>query len=95
MIKSFADSTTEDVFHVIHTHDIRKKMSSELVKKAEMRLDLLNSADSMEALHKIPSIKAEAPVRDAHGKYSIPIDQQWRVAFVWNDGPEKVEMKNW
>lgn len=94
MIKSFADETTEDVFHGIYTHEIRKKMSSQLVKKAEIKLDLLNCAENLESFHKIPSIKGEAAVRDAHGKYSIPIDREWRLAFGWNDGPEKVELKS-
>jgi len=95
MIKSFADEMTEDVFHGIYTHGIRKKFTSELIKKAEVKLDLLNCAENLESLRQIPSIKAEAAVRDAHGKYSIPIDQEWRLTFGWNDGAEKVELKNW
>ena len=94
MIKSFADAITEDVFHGIHTHEIRKKLTSQLLKKAELRLDLLNCAEDLESLRKIPSIKGEAAVRDAHGKHSIPINQEWRLAFGWNDGPEKVELKS-
>ncbi|MGC1878409.1 MAG: type II toxin-antitoxin system RelE/ParE family toxin [Rhabdochlamydiaceae bacterium] len=95
MIQSFADKTAEAIFNGIHTHGIRKDFSSDLVKAAERRLDLLNGADSLEFLHQIPSMKGEGGVRDAHGKYSIPIDTQWRLAFGWNDGPENVEIKCW
>ncbi len=94
MIISFADTTTEDVFHGIHTHELRKKLTSQLLKKAEIRLDLLNCAEDLESLRKIPSFNGEGAVRDAHGKHSIPIDKEWRIAFGWNDGPEKVELKS-
>ena len=42
----------------------------------------------------ILSVKGEAVVRDAHGKHSIPIDDQWRLAFGWNNGVENVEIKS-
>jgi plasmid maintenance system killer protein len=94
VIKSFADETTQAIYDGIHTHGIRKAFSSGLVKTAERKLDLLNCADSLENLHKIPSMKGEGGVRDAHGKYSIPIDREVRLAFGWNDGPENVEIKS-
>jgi proteic killer suppression protein len=95
MIKSFADKTTESIFHGIHTHGIRKGFSSNLLKAAERRLDLLNCAESLESLRLVPSMKQEAAVRDAHGKYSIPIDKEWRLTFRWNDNVEDVEIKSW
>ena len=95
VIKSFADKTTENLFHGIHTHAIHKEFSSDLEKEAERKLDLLNGADSLESLRKIPSMKGEGGVRDAHGKYSIPINTVWRLSFGWNDGVENVEIKSW
>lgn len=93
MILSFSDEATEAIFHGIHTHGVRKKFSSNLVQNAQHKLDLLNTAESLESLHCIPSIRAEA-ARDAHGKYSIPINPDWRLAFGWNDGAENVEIKS-
>lgn len=95
MIQSFADELTEDVFHGIYSHAVRKALSTTQVKTVERRLDLINCAESLDHLKMIPSIKAEGPVRDAHGKYSIPLDQQWRLVFGWNNGPENVEIKCW
>jgi toxin HigB-1 len=94
MIQSFADHLTESVFHGIHTHGVRIKLPSELVKSAERKLDLLNCAESLESLRMIPSIQSEV-VRDAHGKHSLPLNNEWRIAFGWNAGPENVEIKNW
>lgn len=93
MIKSFANKKTESIFHGIYSHGIRKEFTSTQVVTAERRLDLLNCAEDLEGLLQIPSLKDEGPVRDAHGKYSIPIDNQLRVCFRWNGGPEDVEIK--
>lgn len=93
MIRSFATKETEDVFHGLHTHGIRKNFPTHLVKLAEERLDLLNGADSYESLCLIPSIKSDI-VRDAHGKYSIPIQDNCRLCFRWEkEGPSDVEIK--
>lgn len=94
MIKSFSDRRAEAIFHGIYGHAIRKEFTSHLVKTAERKLDLLNCADTLDTLKTIPSIHAEV-ARDAHGKYSIPIDREWRLVFGWNDGPEHVEIKSW
>ena len=94
MIQSFTDEATEAIFHGVYTHEIRRKFPSDVVQAAERKLDLLNGIDSLEGLHFIPSIGTQA-VRDAHGKYSIPIDAEWRLAFRWNHGPSDLELKNW
>ncbi len=94
VIKSFADKSTEAIFHGIYSHGVRKEFSSNLVKAAERKLDLLNCTENLESLHKIPSMQGQAAVRDAHGKYSIPIEGDWRLAFGWNNGAENVEIKH-
>ena len=94
MIKSFANQETEEVFHGIHSHALRKLLPANLYVIAERRLDLLNCIDSLEGLRIFPAINAEAAVRDAHGKYSLPIHGNFRIAFRWNnDGPADVEIK--
>jgi len=94
MIKSFANKQTENLHHGIHTHGIRIHIkSSDQIKKAEHTLDLLNSVDSLDTLKQIPLFSDEAAVRDGHGKYSIPIDKEWRLRFAWKHGDaEEVEM---
>ena len=82
------------MFHGIHTHGIRIHIPAHLLKLTEERLDLLNGCDHYESLHAIPSIKSEV-VRDAHGKYSIPIQENWRLCFRWEkNGPSDVEIKS-
>jgi plasmid maintenance system killer protein len=93
MILSFADELTEMLFHGIYTHAVRKAFSSSQVKAIEHKLDLLNSVETLETLQTIPSLQTEV-VRDAHGKYSIPITTEWRLAFDWNGNPQAVEIKS-
>lgn len=94
MITSFADKMTEEVFHGIHSHEVRKKLKGFIVKAAERKLDLLNTAQSLEELKFIPSHKPDSPLRDGQEKYSIPIYGDLRLAFEWNHGnAAKVEIK--
>jgi len=94
MIKSFANEITERIFQGIHTHTIRKEFPQGVIRQAERRLDILNSVQDLESLTLIPSMKAEAAVRDSHGKYSIPLMEGWRIAFRWNhENAEDVEIK--
>ena len=62
-------------------------------EQAERRLDLLEAAMSVDDLKKLPSNRLEALGGDRKGQYSIRINQQWRVCFVWSDdGPCEVEI---
>lgn len=95
MIKSFANQETEQLYHGIHTHHLRKLLPSHLVKVAERRLDILNCIESLDHLKScFPGDSWEAAVRDAHNKYSIPIEGNWRIAFRWdNSDAHDVEIK--
>lgn len=84
MITSFADAMTEEIFHGIHSHAVHKKFSGSLQKDIQRKMDLLNSAESLDNLRKVPSHRPDAPVKDVHDKYSIPINEGIRLAFKWN-----------
>lgn len=86
MITSFENELTEDVYQGIHSHAVRKKLKGSMVKAAARKLDLLNCAESLDSLRLIPSHKPDSPVRDGQEKYSIPIEEDMRLAFRWNDG---------
>jgi plasmid maintenance system killer protein len=92
LIKSFADKVTEEIFHGINTHVTHTQFSSGMKKLAQRKLDLLNCADSLETLRMIPANTFDL-VRDVEGKYSIPIFENWRVLFRWDDSPSDVEIK--
>jgi proteic killer suppression protein len=64
------------------------------IKDAAIRkLSQLDAAQTLEFLRSPPGNQLEALKRDRAGQYSIRINRQWRLCFVWTDaGPENVEI---
>jgi proteic killer suppression protein len=88
MIQSFRDRETETLFN-----GRRMRRFEGFRDQAERRLQILDSATSLTDLAELPSNRLEALRGDRDGQYSIRINQQWRVCFVWlNDGPHDVEI---
>ena len=48
-----------------------------------MRLKVLNAVSIFETLRVPPSNHLEALRGDREGQYSIRINKQWRICFVW------------
>ena len=72
----------------------RVKAFDSIRRKAEMKLDQLESAVSLSDL-KLPGNRLEALKGDRRGQYSIRINDQWRICFEWPSaslGPLNVEI---
>lgn len=52
---------------------------------AERKLQLLDSATSLDFLRSPPGNRLEALTGGRAGQHSIRINKQWRVCFVWSD----------
>lgn len=61
----------------------RKFKSIERV--ALRKLDMLDAAVFLETLRVPPSNHLEALQGDREGQYSIRINAQWRICFMWHD----------
>lgn len=60
---------------------------------AERKLQQLDSAATLEFLRSPPGNRLEALHGDRTGQYSIRINDQWRICFIWTpDGPTHVEI---
>lgn len=60
---------------------------------AERKLTLLDAAATLTALLAPPGNRLETLRGDRAGQYSIRINGQWRLCFVWrHEGPEAVEI---
>jgi len=55
-------------------------------RAARRRLLYLHAAKTLEELRVPPGNRLEALKRDRAGQYSIRINDQWRICFVWRDG---------
>ena len=88
MIQTFRDRDTEALFN-----GKRVRRFQAVTKQAERRLLILDSATSLADLRELPSNRLEALQGDRRGQYSIRINDQWRVCFVWReDGAYEVEI---
>jgi toxin HigB-1 len=93
MMVSFEDEGTEDIFNGKNTRTARKTCPQDLWKIAVRKLDLLDSATTMNELLIAPGNRLEALIGERKGQPSIRINKQYRVCFVWTDsGPDKVEI---
>lgn len=60
---------------------------------AQRKLQMLDQAIELKDLRSPPGNRLEALHGDRKGQYSIRINDQWRVCFVWTAaGPEFVEI---
>src|SRR4030066_40012 len=60
------------------------------------KLDQLNAVISLDSLRIPPGNKLEALKGDRRGQYSIRINDQFRICFIWVfDGPERVEITDY
>lgn len=89
MIRSFRNKTTEAVFN----GESPKRFPADLVKVARRKLRYLNAAGDLSDLRSPPGNRLEALAGDRRGQYSIRINNQFRVCFVWTvEGPADVEI---
>lgn len=80
MIVSFSDDETATVWAGEHS----RKLPPDIQAIALRKLRLLNNARRLEDLRVPPANRLEALKGDRKGQYSIRINQQWRICFVWS-----------
>ena len=93
MIFSFQDEGTEDVFNGKNTKAARKVCPQIGWRVAARKLDQLDSVESLEDLRIPPGNRLEALRGDRLGQFSIRVNDQYRICFIWTEqGPAKVEI---
>ena len=88
MIQSFACRDTQSLFH---SAEVRRFKAIERV--ARRKLLQLQAAPDLASLRVPPGNQLEALKGDRKGQYSIRVNDQWRICFVWQgDGAGQVEI---
>ncbi|MDR4459322.1 MAG: type II toxin-antitoxin system RelE/ParE family toxin [Nitrospirales bacterium] len=91
MIKSFKDKNTEALYS-----GKTVKPFSGFRKAAERKLTMLDSAAELRDLLAPPANRLEKLKGDRAEQYSIRINDQWRICFIWKeDGPHEVEITDY
>ena len=81
MIRSFRDKETEKIFN----RQRSRKLPSDIQKIALRKLRMLNRSQSLQDLRVPPSNRLEKLSGDRKEQYSIRINKQWRICFIWED----------
>jgi proteic killer suppression protein len=82
MIRSCRDRETERLFR----RERGGRLGRFLRRAALRKLLLLDAAESLDDLRVPPGNRLEKLSGDRKGQYSIRINDQWRICFVWADG---------
>jgi len=82
MIKSFRCKETKKVFG----RKFSKKLPTDIQEVARTKLVILDAATSINDLRVPPGNRLEELKDNRKGQYSIRINGQWRICFVWKNG---------
>jgi len=89
MIRNFSEKETEKIFD----RHISRKLPQDIQRTARRKLLILDAAESLGDLTIPPSNRLEKLSGDRKGKYSIRINDQWRIVFSWhNENAHDVEI---
>lgn len=82
MIKSFRNRLTESIFRRERVKGIAVSVQRACLRK----LLIIEAAESIEDLRIPPGNRLEKLLGDRKGQYSIRVNDQWRICFVWDNG---------
>jgi len=82
VIRSFSDNETERVCQRLAC----KSFSVDVQRIAYRKLLILDAAESINDLRLPPGNRLEKLKGNRKGQYSIRVNDQWRICFVWRNG---------
>ncbi len=82
MIMSFRDKETKKVYY----QEFSRSFPGDIQKPALRKLIQLDSAECLNDIYLPPSNHLEALKGSRKGQYSIRINKQWRICFIWEKG---------
>ncbi len=82
MIRSFRSKETERIFR----RDRSKKLPGDIQEIALRKLRMLHHSRTLADLKVPPANRLERLQGEREGRYSIRINDQWRICFRWENG---------
>ena len=82
MIKTFANSETESVF----SDGRARSLPPEVLRRARRKLFAIDAAQCLEDLRMPPGNRLHQLKGDREGQYSISVNDQWRICFLFKEG---------
>ena len=92
MINSFSGKSAEDLFN----RKFVRHLPLTIQKLTYRKLLLIDGAERLDDLRIPPGNRLEKLSGDLSGKYSIRINDQWRILFSWKENSAyEVEIKDY
>lgn len=85
MIRSFGNEATADIFRELNTKAART-IPKDLWRVVQRKLKMLDVAPQIEDLKSPPGNRLEALKGRWAGRYSIRVNDQYRITFRWETG---------
>ncbi|MEK7818103.1 MAG: type II toxin-antitoxin system RelE/ParE family toxin [Actinomycetota bacterium] len=82
MIKSFRNKDTEGIYE--RRRSLR--LPGDIQQVALRKLRMINNAATLNDLRIPPANRLEKLAGNREGQYSIRINDQWRICFIWDEG---------
>ena len=82
MIISFGTKETQKIWNGIRV----KKLPYEIQNVGRRKMRMLNNSQDIADLRIPPSNRLEKLTGNLKEYYSIRINKQWRIIFIWNNG---------
>ena len=96
MIQSFGNSGTENIFDGIASRAAGKCCPQSIWSVAQRKLDQINRVRNLTELQIPPGNRLELLKGDREKQYSIRINQQYRICFIWKeDHAHEVEITDY
>lgn len=82
MIRTFACKETEKLFRGFFS----SRLPQDMQRVAQRKLKQLSAAATLDFLRVPPGNRLEQLSGDRKGQWSIRINDQWRICFLWKEG---------
>ena len=80
MIVSFKDKEVQKIWNGV----VSLKLPFEIQQTARRKLRMINNSQNINDLRIPPANRLEKLQGDLKDKYSIRINDRWRIIFIWN-----------
>jgi proteic killer suppression protein len=88
MIVTFEETYLKELYESGKTSDKKHRFQPSIVKRYKDRINFLIKVSSKEELYPIKSLHFEALQGNKKGKFSIKVNDQYRIEFTLNEDTE-------
>ncbi|MFW5695795.1 MAG: type II toxin-antitoxin system RelE/ParE family toxin [Alkalispirochaeta sp.] len=86
MINDFLSAGTEDIYDGVASQAARRCCPQSIWSVARRKLDQINRVQEINELRVPPGNRLERLKGNRENQYSIRINQQYRICFIWEEG---------